>query len=115
MCRFPHFVFVFCRVVLAFASHHQWVEEQVHDTDPALEEDDLCACRFSAPFDYLLLVTRLGQVTVYQAQTGAAVKDFSVRPLDPVTSHPVPLHRDARGCFGGWWGRRVWMGQGCVC
>ncbi len=34
---------------------------------------------------------------MYQAQTGAAVKEFSLRPLDPATGTPTPLRRDGAG------------------
>ena len=46
------------------------------ESEECLEEDDLLAALFSPAFHAVLLVSALGEVRVYQGQTGQAVKQF---------------------------------------
>jgi hypothetical protein len=84
-------------VNLLFAHRSLFDVRRSVEFDPILEEDDLINALFNVTFHLLLTLTRFGKVQVYEAKTGAAVTEFSVRPKDPITGQYLPLKRSSRG------------------
>eukprot|EP01033_Poteriospumella_lacustris_P012679 gene12679-9071_t len=51
-------------------------------------DEDLVAALYNGLFNQVLLVKSLGTLKIYQAETGELARQFSVRPLDPLTALP---------------------------
>ncbi len=65
-----------------------------------VDEEDLCTVIYNTLFNQILVVKALGTFKIYQAETGEIVRQFMVRPVDPMTTKPIPPTKDkATGLF----------------
>ena len=59
-----------------------------------VEEEDLCTVLYNRLLNQILVVKALGTFKIYQAETGEIVRQFMVRPIDPMTTKPIPPIKD---------------------
>jgi hypothetical protein len=45
-------------------------------------------------FNQILVIKALGTFKIYQAETGELVRQFMVRPIDPMTTRPIHPMKD---------------------
>lgn len=74
-----------------------WNIQKSIERDENDDEDDLIVVLFNTVFQIIILISSLGKVEVYGAETGVLIKEFSTLFLDPTTRTPVPLKRDFKG------------------
>ena len=59
-----------------------------------VDDEDLCTVLYNNVFNQILVVKALGTFKIYQAETGEIVRQFMVRPIDPMTAKPVQPTKD---------------------
>ncbi|RYZ13273.1 MAG: hypothetical protein EOO70_08715, partial [Myxococcaceae bacterium] len=76
-----------------------WTLERQADNLDDGDEEDLVSVLYNARFNQAVLVRSLGGVKIYQTETGEIKRQFSCRPVDPLSARPLSPQRDGTGVF----------------
>lgn len=76
-----------------------WTLERQADNLEDGDEEDLVSVLYNARFNQAVLVRSLGSVKIYQTETGEIKRQFSCRPVDPLSARALSPQRDRTGVF----------------